>query len=115
LYESGVMTAENCVDAALSGLDLGESATLPSVEDYKLWLNFEGARRGLPTVPSNPTINLLDENIRLSSVAAVEDRPCVKEPDLVLLFTRALSEIASVTVIDQRKILRLTEMRGVRV
>jgi hypothetical protein len=26
-----------------------------------------------------------------------------------------LSEIASVTVIDQRKILRLTEMRGVRV
>ena len=39
------MTAENCVDAALSGLDLGESATLPSVEDYKLWLNFEGAAR----------------------------------------------------------------------
>jgi len=60
LYESGVMTAENCVDAALSGLDLGESATLPSVEDYKLWLNFEGARRGLPTVPSNPAINPAD-------------------------------------------------------
>ena len=47
------MTAENCVDAALSGLDLGESATLPSVEDYKLWLNFEGARRGLPTEEVN--------------------------------------------------------------
>ena len=44
------MTAESYVDAALSGLDLSESATLPSVEDYKLWLNFEGARRGLPTV-----------------------------------------------------------------
>src|SRR5580692_7517241 len=54
------MTAENCVDAALSGLDLGESATLPSVEDYKLWLSFEGARRGLPTVPSNPAINPAD-------------------------------------------------------
>ena len=50
------MTAENRVDAALSGLDLGKSATLPSVEDYKLWLNFEGARRGLRTVPSNPAI-----------------------------------------------------------
>ena len=42
-----VMTAENCVDAALSGLDQGESATFPSVEDYKLWLNFEESRRHL--------------------------------------------------------------------
>ena len=41
------MTAENCVDAALSGLDQGESATFPSVEDYKLWLDFEDARRKL--------------------------------------------------------------------
>ena len=47
LNQEAVMTAENCVDAALFGLDLGESATLPSVEDYKLWLNFEDARRQL--------------------------------------------------------------------
>ena len=48
---------------------------------------------------------LLDENLRFSSVAAAKDRPCifVKEPDFVLLFTRALSEIASITVIEQRK------------
>jgi len=47
LDQASVMTAENCVDAALSGLDHGESATFPSVEDYKLWLNFESARRQL--------------------------------------------------------------------
>jgi DNA-binding NarL/FixJ family response regulator len=47
LNQAAVMTAENCVDAALSGLDQGESATLPSVEDYKLWLNYEDARRQL--------------------------------------------------------------------
>jgi short-subunit dehydrogenase len=45
LDQASVMTAENCVDAALSGLDQGESVTFPSVEDYKLWLNFESARR----------------------------------------------------------------------
>jgi short-subunit dehydrogenase len=28
-----VMTVENCVDAALAGLDMGEAITLPSVED----------------------------------------------------------------------------------
>lgn len=47
LNQASVMTAENCVDAALSGLDQGESATFPSVEDYKLWLDFEDARRKL--------------------------------------------------------------------
>lgn len=33
LPEGSVMTAENCVDAALNGLDQGELLTFPSVED----------------------------------------------------------------------------------
>jgi hypothetical protein len=51
-----VMNAEDCVDAALAGLDLGEQVTFPSVEDPQLWKNFEdaaaqlfqGAMRGKP-------------------------------------------------------------------
>ena len=39
-----VMTAEDCVDAALAGLDAGETVTLPSVEDPDLWENFDRAR-----------------------------------------------------------------------
>ena len=60
---------------------------------------------------------LLDENVRFSSVTAAEDRPCVfvKEPDFIAVLLRASSEIATITVIEQRKILRLTEMRGSRV
>src|SRR6202041_4220915 len=48
---------------------------------------------------------LLDENIRLGSIAAAEDRPCVfvKESDFVLLFLRASSEIGTIAVIEQRK------------
>jgi len=38
-----VMTAEDSVDAALAGLDLGERVTFPSVEDAQLWKNFEEA------------------------------------------------------------------------
>jgi len=38
-----VMTAEDCVDAAMAGLDLGEQVTFPSVEDAQLWKNFEEA------------------------------------------------------------------------
>ncbi len=38
-----VMSAEDCVDAALAGLDNGEPVTLPSVEDPNLWANFDGA------------------------------------------------------------------------
>jgi uncharacterized protein len=33
LNPDSVMTVEDCVDAALAGLDLGEAVTLPSVED----------------------------------------------------------------------------------
>jgi short-subunit dehydrogenase len=39
-----VMSAEDCVDAALAGLDNGETVTLPSVEDANLWANFDAAR-----------------------------------------------------------------------
>jgi short-subunit dehydrogenase len=42
-----VMTADNCVDAALAGLDAGETVTLPSVEDTNLWANFDKARLAL--------------------------------------------------------------------
>jgi short-subunit dehydrogenase len=39
-----VMPAEDCVDAALAGLDAGETVTLPSIEDPTLWTNFDAAR-----------------------------------------------------------------------
>ena len=43
-----VMTVENCVDAALAGLDLGETVTLPSVEDAPALLEtYDAARMGL--------------------------------------------------------------------
>ena len=42
-----VMKAENAVDAALAGLDLGEKLTLPSVEDTQLLTNYDGARMTL--------------------------------------------------------------------
>ena len=42
-----VMAAEDCVDAALAGLDQGELVTLPSVEDQALWEQFDAARLAL--------------------------------------------------------------------
>jgi short-subunit dehydrogenase len=39
-----IMTAEDCVDAALTGLDRGEAVTLPSVDDPQLWAAFDEAR-----------------------------------------------------------------------
>jgi short-subunit dehydrogenase len=47
LNQASVMTIENCVDAALSGLDRGELVTLPSVEDAQLWADFDAARTKL--------------------------------------------------------------------
>lgn len=38
-----VMGVEDCVDAALAGLDLGEQVTFPSLEDARLWQDFEAA------------------------------------------------------------------------
>ncbi|MCR8959102.1 SDR family NAD(P)-dependent oxidoreductase [Variovorax sp. S2] len=43
LAEGTVMQAEECVDAALAGLDLGEAITLPSVNDAALLTGFTDA------------------------------------------------------------------------
>jgi uncharacterized protein len=42
-----VMSVDDAVDAALAGLDLGELATIPSLEDAQDWLSFDEARRAL--------------------------------------------------------------------
>jgi short-subunit dehydrogenase len=42
-----VMSAEDMVDAALSGLDAGEVVTIPSLPDIAEWDAFEAARRAL--------------------------------------------------------------------
>jgi len=47
LEQSTIMTAEDCVDAILSGLDKGELATHPSVHDQKLIDAYEDARNQL--------------------------------------------------------------------
>jgi short-subunit dehydrogenase len=49
LPASIVMTAEDMVDAALSGLDQGELVTLPGLQNGEEWLRFEAARRELST------------------------------------------------------------------
>ncbi|HEY8576692.1 MAG TPA: SDR family oxidoreductase [Devosia sp.] len=41
------MSAEQLVDAALSGLDRGEDVTLPSVHDLNLWADYDAARQRL--------------------------------------------------------------------
>jgi len=56
LAEGTVMTAEQCVDAALAGLDLGEPITMPSVNEAALLAGFTeasgklflGSQRGTP-------------------------------------------------------------------
>lgn len=42
-----IMAAEDLVDAALVGLDAGETVTIPSLPDAGLWAQFEGSRFGL--------------------------------------------------------------------
>lgn len=42
-----VMSVDDLVDAALAGLDSGETTTLPSVEDAELWARYESARDAL--------------------------------------------------------------------
>jgi len=39
-----VMSADDLVDAALAGLDQGETVTLPSLEDASLWATFDAVR-----------------------------------------------------------------------
>ncbi len=50
-----VMSAEDCVDAALAGLDQGETVTYPSVEDASLWTAFDAARIKLFGASQNGT------------------------------------------------------------
>ncbi|CAJ0994610.1 SDR family NAD(P)-dependent oxidoreductase [Sodalis praecaptivus] len=47
LPESMVMSTEDCVDAALSGLDQGEFMTLPSLHDESLLLDYQAAANKL--------------------------------------------------------------------
>lgn len=42
-----MMTAEDCVDAALVGLDKGELVSIPTLQDGDDWLNWEAQRRAL--------------------------------------------------------------------
>lgn len=47
LQQDTIMSADNCVDAALAGWENGELASLLSVEDYALWQQFEALRSQL--------------------------------------------------------------------
>lgn len=47
LGQDTIMSAEDCVDAALTGLDNGELITWPSVDDEKLWSTYDSARGAL--------------------------------------------------------------------
>lgn len=47
LRQETIMSAEDCVDAALTGLDKGEAFTWPSVADASLWTKYDAARVAL--------------------------------------------------------------------
>jgi short-subunit dehydrogenase len=47
LDPSTIMSAENCVDAALAGLDQGELLTMPALEDVQLLVAYEAACKAL--------------------------------------------------------------------
>jgi short-subunit dehydrogenase len=47
LPQGTVMTTENMVDAALSGLDQGEFVTIPALPEIADWNTFEAARKAL--------------------------------------------------------------------
>ncbi len=47
LRAGSVMSAEDLVDAALAGLDQGETVTIPSLPDKAEWDAFETARRAM--------------------------------------------------------------------
>jgi short-subunit dehydrogenase len=47
LNQASVMSAEDLVDAALAGFDMGEAITLPPVADSRLWDKFDEARSTL--------------------------------------------------------------------
>jgi hypothetical protein len=41
------MSAEDCVDAALAGLDAGELVTIPGLHEVELWARWETDRRDI--------------------------------------------------------------------
>ena len=41
------MSAEDCVDAALAGLDAGELVTIPGLHEGELWAHWEAARKDI--------------------------------------------------------------------
>src|ERR1700759_5429157 len=47
LPQDMVMSAENLVDAALAGLDQGETVTIPVLQDGGAWDRYEAARRDM--------------------------------------------------------------------
>lgn len=53
LNPQSIMTTDELVDAALSGLDQGEVITLPSVEDATLWDSYDLARQNLLAASQN--------------------------------------------------------------
>lgn len=65
-----VMSADDLVDAALTGLDLGETVTIPSLANEAEWDDYDGARRAMSgrlssAIPA-PRYNVL-KNKRLSA------------------------------------------------
>lgn len=54
LPDSIVMQADELVDAALAGLDLGELITIPSLPDVKEWESYDAARKSLGPKLSRP-------------------------------------------------------------
>jgi short-subunit dehydrogenase len=53
LPDDFVMSADNCVDAALVGLDRHELITIPALPDIHLWNRYDEARRALYPFLSN--------------------------------------------------------------
>ena len=51
-----VMSADNLVDAALAGLDLGEIVTIPSLADEAEWDRYDAARRGMSSKLSSSIV-----------------------------------------------------------
>jgi hypothetical protein len=61
------MTVENLVDAALAGLDLGETVTIPSLPDVVDWNAYDAARRALAPGLS---LNVPAKRYRTAALAA---------------------------------------------
>ncbi len=75
-----LMTADEMVDAALAGLDQGETVTVPSLPDAADWERFEMARRALGP---NLSREKAAERYRLGSkVQAPETRPAAVVPQI---------------------------------